>query len=192
MASRNPESTAQVAGHPIHPMLIPFPVAFLVATLVSDLIFLRTGNPGWATASLWLLGAALVMAALAAVAGLIDFLGDDRIRDLSAAWHHMIGNVIAVVLALINWYRRYAATEPGIPSGGVVLSFLRRADPALHRLARLGDGLQAPGGSFRSGNMTRASPDEPNGAASRIDRTRRGRGGAGDRRLRDHWRLPDC
>ncbi|MFL4975474.1 MAG: DUF2231 domain-containing protein [Microvirga sp.] len=124
MASRNPESTAQVAGHPIHPMLIPFPVAFLVATLVSDLIFLRTGNPGWATASLWLLGAALVMAALAAVAGLTDFLGDERIRDLSAAWHHMIGNVIAVVLALINWYRRYAATEPGIPSGGVVLSLL--------------------------------------------------------------------
>jgi uncharacterized membrane protein len=105
-------------------MLIPFPVAFLVATLVSDLIFLRTGNPGWATASLWLLGAALVMAALAAVAGLIDFLGDERIRDLSAAWHHMIGNVIAVVLALINWYRRYAATEPGVPSGGVVLSLL--------------------------------------------------------------------
>jgi len=120
MASRNPESTAQVAGHPIHPMLIPF----LVATLVSDLIFLRTGNPGWATASLWLLGAALVMAALAAAAGLIDFLGDERIRGLSAAWHHMIGNVIAVVLALINWYRRYAATEPGIPSGGVVLSLL--------------------------------------------------------------------
>ncbi|HEX8167321.1 MAG TPA: DUF2231 domain-containing protein [Beijerinckiaceae bacterium] len=122
--SRNPESTAQIAGHPIHPMLIPFPVAFLVATLVSDLIFLRTGSPGWATASLWLLGAALLMAALAAVAGLIDFFGEERIRDLSAAWHHMIGNVIAVVLALINWYRRYAATEPGIPSGGVVLSLL--------------------------------------------------------------------
>ena len=67
----NPETTAQIAGHPIHPMLIPFPVAFLVATFVSDLIFLRTGNPGWATASLWLLGAALVMAALAAAAGLI-------------------------------------------------------------------------------------------------------------------------
>jgi uncharacterized membrane protein len=36
----------------------------------------------------------------------------------------MIGNVIAVALALINWFRRYAASEPGIPSGGVVLSFL--------------------------------------------------------------------
>src|SRR5918994_7662153 len=68
---RNPQSTAQIAGHPLHPMLIPFPVAFLVATLVSDLIFWRTGNSGWSTASLYLLGAALVMAALAAVAGLI-------------------------------------------------------------------------------------------------------------------------
>ena len=121
---RNPKTTAQIAGHPIHPMLIPFPVAFLVATFVSDLIFLRTGNPGWATASLWLLGAALVMAALAATAGLIDFLGDERIRDLSAAWHHMLGNVVAVLLSLVNWYRRYAATELGIPSGGVLISFL--------------------------------------------------------------------
>jgi uncharacterized membrane protein len=61
MALRNPRSTAQIMGHPIHPMLIPFPIAFLVATLVCDLVFWRTGNPGWATASLYLLGAALVM-----------------------------------------------------------------------------------------------------------------------------------
>ena len=88
MASRNPQSTAQIAGHPLHPMLIPFPVAFLVATFVCDLIFWRTGNPAWSTASLWLLGAALIMAALAAAAGLTDFLGDQRIRDLAAAWHH--------------------------------------------------------------------------------------------------------
>src|SRR5215213_3424873 len=124
MASRNPESTAQVAGHPIHPMLIPFPVAFLVATLVSDLIFLRTGNPGWATASLWLLGAALVMAALAAVAGLIDFLGDERIRDLSAAWHHMIGNVIAVLLSLWNWYRRYEGGDAAVIPTGLLISVI--------------------------------------------------------------------
>jgi Predicted membrane protein (DUF2231) len=47
MAIRNPISTAQIMGHPIHPMLIPFPIAFLVATLVCDLIFWRTGNLGW-------------------------------------------------------------------------------------------------------------------------------------------------
>src|SRR3954463_2134980 len=124
MASRNPESTAQVAGHPIHPMLIPFPVAFLVATLVSDLIFLRTGNPGWATASLYLLGAALIMAALAAVAGLTDFLGDERVRDLSAAWHHMLGNVAAVLLTLWNWYRRYEAGEAAVLPTGLLISLV--------------------------------------------------------------------
>src|SRR3954453_2109039 len=126
MASRNPESTAQVAGHPIHPMLIPFPVAFLVATFVCDLIFWRTGNPGWATASLYLLGAALGMARLAAVAGLTDFLGDERIRDLSPAWHHMIGNVIAVVIALWNWWRRYDAPDAGaaVLLTGLILSVI--------------------------------------------------------------------
>jgi uncharacterized membrane protein len=120
MAMSNPKSTAQIAGHPIHPMLIPFPIAFLVATFVCDLIFWRTGNPGWATASLWL----LVMAALAAVLGLIDFLGEDRIRDLSAAWHHMIGNVIAVVLALINWYVRYNGGDAAVLPWGLVLSLI--------------------------------------------------------------------
>ena len=122
MASPNPQSTAQIAGHPLHPMLIPFPVAFLVATFVCDLIFWRTGNPAWSTASLWLLGAALIMAALAAVAGLTDFLGDQRIRDLGAAWHHLIGNVIAVLLSLWNWYRRYEAGEAAVLPVGLILS----------------------------------------------------------------------
>jgi uncharacterized membrane protein len=124
MAMRNPKSTAEIAGHPLHPMLIPFPVAFLVATLVCDLIFWRTGNPGWSTAALYLLGAALVMAALAAVAGLIDFFGDDRIRDLSAAWHHMLGNVLAVLLSLINWYRRYESGEAAVLPTGLLISLI--------------------------------------------------------------------
>jgi len=80
-------------------MLIPFPAAFLVATFVCDVIFWRTGNAAWSTASFYLLGAALIMTASAALAGLTDFLGDTRIRDLSAAWHHMIGNVVAVLLS---------------------------------------------------------------------------------------------
>ena len=121
---RNPETTAQIAGHPIHPMLIPFPVAFLVATFVSDLIFWRTGNTGWATASLWLLGAALVMAALAATAGAIDFLGDARIRDLSAAWHHMLGNVAAVLLSLWNWYLRYSDGAAAVVPTGLLISLV--------------------------------------------------------------------
>ena len=123
LKNRNPKSTASIAGHPIHPMLIPFPVAFLVATLVCDLIFWRTGNAAWSTASLYLLGAALVMAALAALAGLTDFLGDSRIRSLSAAWHHLIGNVIVVLLSVWNWFLRYTDGEAAVLPTGLLISF---------------------------------------------------------------------
>jgi uncharacterized membrane protein len=122
--TRNPRSTAQIAGHPIHPMLVPFPIAFLVATFVSDVVFWRTGNPGWATASLWLLGAALIMAALAALAGLTDFLGEVRIRQLSTAWLHMIGNVVAVLLAAVNWYLRFEGGEAAVLPTGILISLL--------------------------------------------------------------------
>ncbi|QRM35940.1 DUF2231 domain-containing protein [Microvirga sp. VF16] len=121
---RNPQSTAQIAGHPLHPMLIPFPVAFLVATLVCDPLFWNTGNSAWSTASLYLLGAALVMAALAAVAGLTDFLGDRRTRDLSAAWHHMLGNVVVVLLSFWNWYRRYEAGDAAVLPMGLLISLV--------------------------------------------------------------------
>ena len=124
MRTPNPKSTAEIAGHPIHPMLIPFPIAFLVATFVSDLIYWQTGNAAWSTASLYLLGAALIMAALAALAGLTDFLGDARIRNLSAAWHHMIGNVIAVLLSLWNWYMRYQGGEAAVLPTGLLISLV--------------------------------------------------------------------
>ncbi|HEY7386534.1 MAG TPA: DUF2231 domain-containing protein [Beijerinckiaceae bacterium] len=124
MPDRNPSSTANIGDHPIHPMLIPFPIAFLVGTFVCDLIYLSTGNSGFAAATLWLLGGALLMAALAAVAGLIDFFGDQRIRDISAAWHHMIGNVIAVLLSLWNWYLRYSGGEAAIKPTGVLISLV--------------------------------------------------------------------
>jgi uncharacterized membrane protein len=122
LTKRNPKSTASIAGHPIHPMLIPFPVAFLVATLVCDLIFWRTGNAAWSTATLYLLGAALLMAALAALAGLTDFLGESRIRTLSAAWHHMIGNIIVVLLSLWNWFLRYTGGEAAVLPTGLIIS----------------------------------------------------------------------
>src|SRR5262249_19769122 len=92
----NPRSTAHIAGHPIHPMLIPFPIAFFVATFVCDLAFWQTGNPAWATAAIWLLGAGLVMAGLAALAGLTDLIGEPRIRALNAVWWHAGGKRLAV------------------------------------------------------------------------------------------------
>jgi uncharacterized membrane protein len=124
MATRNPKSTASIAGHPIHPMLIPFPIAFFVATFVCDLIFWQTGNPGWVTATVWLLGAGLIMAALAALAGLTDVLSDAQIRNLTDAWLHAGGNVLAVLIELYNWYSRYEHGEGAVLPTGLILSLI--------------------------------------------------------------------
>jgi uncharacterized membrane protein len=105
----NPQSTAKIAGHPIHPMLIAFPIAFFVATFVCDIVYWQNGSPAWAMATTWLLGAGIVMAALAAIAGLTDFLGDQRIRALNDAWLHAGGNAIVVLIEIYNWYARYSA-----------------------------------------------------------------------------------
>ena len=68
-------------------------MAFFVATFVCDVIFWQTGNSAWSTASLYLLGAALIMSALAALAGLTDFLGDHRIRDLDGGESAYLGHL---------------------------------------------------------------------------------------------------
>ena len=74
MYGNNPRSTAQIAGHPLHPMLIPFPIVSFVGALVTDVMFLTTGEGGWATASNWLLGIGLVTAALAAATAVLILL----------------------------------------------------------------------------------------------------------------------
>jgi uncharacterized membrane protein len=122
--TRNPKSTASIAGHPILPMLIPFPIAFFVATFLCDLMFWSTGNSGWVTATLWLLGAGLVMAALAAIAGLTDVLGDRQIQNLRDAWLHAGGNIIAVLIEIYNWYSRYEHGTAAVLPTGLVLSLV--------------------------------------------------------------------
>jgi uncharacterized membrane protein len=118
MQTRNPVSTANIAGHPTHPILITLPIGLFVAVFLFDLVFWQTGNPAFATGSLWLLGAGLIGAALAATAGLVDFLGDYRIRALGDAWQHAIGNVILVLVQLFSFYQRYRyGTSAVVPLG---------------------------------------------------------------------------
>src|SRR4051812_23088531 len=96
------ESTAAIMGHPLHPMLVPFPIAFLTGALASDLAFVVTSDPFWAQASWWLIAAGLVMGAVAAIAGLVDFLTVAHARSLIAAWLHFGGNGLALLLGLWN------------------------------------------------------------------------------------------
>jgi uncharacterized membrane protein len=117
---RHPQSTAKIAGHPIHPMLVQFPIVCFIGVLVTDIVFVNNQNPGWATASRYLLVIGLVMAALAALAGLTDFLGDKRIQGADAI-KHALANVTAVVLELVNLILRLHSNDP-IPRIGIILS----------------------------------------------------------------------
>jgi uncharacterized membrane protein len=118
----NPRSTAQVAGHPIHPMVIGFPIACFVLTFASDLAFYATSNEFWAMASFWLLGIGLITAALAAATGLMEVFGDNRVRTLSATKAHGISIVIALLIALYNWYTRFEHGSSAVVPTGAILS----------------------------------------------------------------------
>jgi uncharacterized membrane protein len=115
----HPRSTVQIAGHPLHPMLVQFPIVCFILTLIFDIFYAR-GDTGVAPYGNWVLGIGLAMAALAAVAGLTDFLGDKRIQGADAV-KHMLANVTAVVLEVINLVLRLKNPD-SIASTGVYIS----------------------------------------------------------------------
>ena len=118
-------STTSIGDHPVHPMMIPFPIASFVATLVCDLAFWRTGNSDWFTGSEWLLGAGIVMALLAAIAGLIDVLGELRIHALGAVWWHAGGNLLLVLIQIWNWYLRHSEGAGAVLPTGLTCRWWR-------------------------------------------------------------------
>ena len=124
MDTRNPVSSANFMGHPLHPMLITLPIGLFMATFICDLLYWWTADGGFATAAIWLLGAGLIGGALAAVAGLIDFLGDKRIRGIGDAWQHAIGNVILVLVQLFSFYWRYRYGASAVVPLGLSLSLV--------------------------------------------------------------------
>lgn len=125
MTETNPHSTAKVGGHPLHPMIVPFPIAFFVGALGTDILYLAMGRPGFAEASIWLIGAGLAGAALAAVLGLTDFIGDRMVRGMRQAWLHMLGNVTAVVLEIVNIaFRAGRGVEASVMPTGLILSII--------------------------------------------------------------------
>ena len=100
-------SPASIAGHPIHPMLIPFPIALWIFSFVADLIYLWRGNPVWRDwIAFYALLAGIIGAALAAVFGIIDWLSiKDRETKRTADWHARL-NVIALLIFIASFYLR--------------------------------------------------------------------------------------
>jgi uncharacterized membrane protein len=102
MPNSNPRATARLHSLPLHVMLVPIPMVCFAMTLVTDIVYWQTTAMLWADVSAWLLTVGLIVAVFAVVAGLIDFLGDRRIRETRAARIHVGGNVAALVLTIFN------------------------------------------------------------------------------------------
>jgi uncharacterized membrane protein len=80
----------------------PPSVACFVGGLLTDLLYWRTSEMMWADFSAWLVTVGTIVAWLAAIAGLIDFLGNRAVRAQPPAWPHVIGNAAVLILATIN------------------------------------------------------------------------------------------
>jgi uncharacterized membrane protein len=103
-------SKAKLFGHPIHPMLIVFPLGLLATSLFFDIIYLATKDSKWTNMALYLIGAGIIGGLLAAIFGLVDWLAipnGTRAKTIGA-WHG-IGNVVVVGLFSLSWYLRYPA-----------------------------------------------------------------------------------
>ncbi len=117
-------STANIAGHPIHPILVPFPIAFLIGALGADFGYLVSGDFFWARASLWLVGIGLLSGVLAALPGLIDYFTIRRARKHRAGWIHFLGNVAVLIFAFISLLLRWPDPAAAVWPWGLGLSVL--------------------------------------------------------------------
>jgi uncharacterized membrane protein len=106
------ESRAKVFGHPLHPMLIVFPLGLLVTALVFDILYLSTGNTAFATVAYWNIAGGILGGLLAAVPGLIDWLAIPAgTRAKAIGLWHAVGNVVVLVLFAVSWWMRREAPD---------------------------------------------------------------------------------
>jgi len=113
------ESKATFLGHPIHQMLIVFPLGLLATSLIFDIIQLLTHDPEWSHVAFYLIGAGVIGGVAAAVFGLIDFLGIPKsTRAKRIAKWHGLGNVIVVGLFGLSFFLRIP--DPEAPSVAAV------------------------------------------------------------------------
>ena len=117
------ESKAKLLGHPIHPMLIVFPLGLLATAVAFDIVALVQNDSSWFHISFWMIAGGIIGGLLAAVFGLIDWLAipsGTRAKRIGL-WHGGL-NVVVVLLFIVSWFIRNSAGQ--VPTtAALVLSF---------------------------------------------------------------------
>lgn len=115
-------STAALGGHPLHPMLVGFPITLFIGAFVTDVVYPATNEAFWAQGSVWLLAAGVAMGLLAAIPRAIDLLTIEHTRRWRMAWIHGLMNLGLVALAAMNLILRWRDPEAAVAPFGVLLS----------------------------------------------------------------------
>jgi uncharacterized membrane protein len=126
------ETRFKLLGHPVHPMLIVFPLGLLSTAVIFDVLYLVTGNEELATFSFWAIAAGVVGGVAAALFGLWDWLAlpaGTRAKAVGA-WHGG-GNAVVVGLFALSWLLR--RDEPAF-AGNLLPFLLALAGAALSML----------------------------------------------------------
>ncbi len=118
------ESRVAIAGHPLHAMMVTFPIAFLIAVAATDLAWVFLQDDFWARMSLWLVGAGAVTGLAAGLAGTIELLIIPGVRRRGASWSHFVAAITLISIAFTNWFLRLAGPEEMILPWGLMLSLL--------------------------------------------------------------------
>ncbi|HEX6191286.1 MAG TPA: DUF2231 domain-containing protein [Chitinophagaceae bacterium] len=113
-------SKAKIAGHPIHPMLVGFPVAFYTATLVCYLVYSSNQDVFWFRVGVVANTAGAIMAAVAAIPGFIDWLFIPKeTRAKKTGLLHMICNVVALICFAVAAWINCPKWEESNPALGI-------------------------------------------------------------------------
>ncbi len=113
---------ANIAGHPIHPMLITLPIGLWVFSFICDLFFVfGSGAPVWSTVALYTMAGGIIGGLAAAIPGFIDLVSLPP-GPRKTALVHMAINLTIVVVYVINFWLR--TRTPDNPGGYVWLSLL--------------------------------------------------------------------
>ena len=110
------DSKVKFLGHPVHPMLIVFPLGLLATAVIFDIIALLRWAPYLFDSAYWMIAAGLIGGVLSAIFGLADWLAipaGTRAKNIGL-WHGL-GNLFVVILFAVSWWsRRVSPDNPSV------------------------------------------------------------------------------
>lgn len=165
------KSRALLLGHPVHQMLVVFPLGLLATAVIFDVIQIATDNPDWSRIAYWMMASGIVGALLAAPFGTIDWLAipqGTRAKRIGAV--HGLGNAMVSLLFVVSWLLRSPDEAPG--AAALICSFAGAGLSLLtawlggELVSRLGVGVYEDAGLDAPSSLHAGKADEA-GAARR-------------------------